>query len=77
MTRSEAWFKNSIANLRRAVAEADKEHTPDEITAAEMALATPRAARQPSLFSGPPNAGLITGGQPEPTGLAVRGHVGR
>lgn len=59
------------------IAEANKKHTPEEIAAAELAyLSYTPASPQPSLFSAPPNVGLITGGQPEPTGLADRSAVG-
>lgn len=61
-----------LARCRAAIAYADKPKTPDELTAAEMALAERPGHPQQSLFSATPNAGLISGGQPEPSGLAGR-----
>lgn len=57
-------------HLRECLSEADKQHTPEEILAAELALSEAPCAPQPSLFAAPPNAGLITGGQPETPVLA-------
>lgn len=64
-------------HLRECLAEAEKKHTPEEIFELELAYLSCRpASPQRSLFSAPPNAGLITSGQPEPTGLAERSSVG-
>ena len=65
-----------LARCRAAIAYADRTKTPEELAAAELALAEPPASPQQSLFSAPPNVGLITDGQPEPTGLADRSNVG-
>lgn len=66
---SDAWFARQQALCARALAEADRTHTPEEIAAAHAALAvTPRTPQHP-LFA-PPHAGLIPGGQPDPSGLA-------
>lgn len=61
-----------LARCRAAIEYADKPKTPEELTAAEMALAERPSHPQQSLFSVPSNAGLITGGQPEPSGLTGR-----
>lgn len=39
--RSDAWFARQQAHCARALAEADKHHTPEEIAAAEAALVAP------------------------------------
>ena len=65
-------------HLRDCLAEADKQHTPEEIQALELAwLSYNPASPQHSLFAAPPNAGLITDGQTEPTGLADSSSVGQ
>lgn len=70
MKRSDAWFARQAELCARALAEADREHTPDEIAAAEAALAVTRGTPQSTLFTAAPHAGVATGGQPEPAGLA-------
>lgn len=51
--------------------------TPEQLVAAEMHLSSLRPMPQRSLFDTvPPHAGLITGGQPAPTGLAETASVG-
>ena len=51
--------------------------TPELRTQAEMHCLAPHTPRQPSLvFPVPPNAGLITGGQLEPSELADHGYPG-
>ncbi|WP_036114504.1 MULTISPECIES: hypothetical protein [Luteibacter] len=65
--------------LARALVPAVLAHgpTPEQLVAAEMHLASLRLSLQLPLFDTvPPNAGLITGGQPEPTGLAETASVG-
>jgi len=76
MRRDDQWFARQLAQCRAAIAEADREHSASEIAAAEAALAEPPVARQPSLFTAPPYAGLITSGQPEPSGLAEAAYLG-
>lgn len=71
-----AWHDRQLAHVRRCLAEADKRHSPEEIAAAEAALAVTEAAHQSELFSVPPHAGLISSGQPEPSGLADHGYLG-
>lgn len=73
MKRTPQWHARQLAHMRAALAEANKQHTQDELIAAEMALAEAPSCPQRSLFSLPPNAGLIPGGQPEPSGLADTG----
>lgn len=68
--RSDAWFARQQALCARALAEADRIHTPEEIAAAQAALAVSQRAAQAPLFTAAPNAGVATGGQPEPAGLA-------
>jgi hypothetical protein len=70
MHRSPAWFDRQLAHARACIAEADKHHTPEEIAAAEAALAIPPSFPQGSMFTAAPHAGVATGGQPEPAGLA-------
>lgn len=53
-------------------------YTPELRSAAEMhCLGTHSRVQAPLVFPVPPNVGLITDGQPVPTGLAVQGFVGR
>lgn len=59
-------------HVLECIAEADKRHTPEEIAALELAYLSESCGPQPSLFSAPPNAGLISGGQPETPRLADR-----
>ncbi len=61
-----------LARCRAAIAYADKPKSPEELAAAELALADAPQDPQQSLFSAPSNAGLITGGQPESSGLTGR-----
>ncbi|MGA0588825.1 hypothetical protein ACO2Q2_17125 [Dyella sp. KRB-257] len=68
--RSDAWFARQEELCFRALAEADRTHTPEEIAAAHAALAVSPDAPQGSMFTAAPNAGVATGGQPEPAGLA-------
>lgn len=63
--RDEAWFQRQLAHCQAALAEADRIHTEEERQAAAEALVVADRPRQAPLFSVPPNAGLITGGQPE------------
>lgn len=67
---SDAWFSAQAVHARAALAEADKHHTPEEIAAAHAALAVSPDAPQGSMFTAAPYAGVATGGQPEPAGLA-------
>lgn len=76
MSRARAPDHIQLARCRAAIAFADRRKTEEELAAARLALADAPAHPQQSLFSAPPNAGLITGGQPEPTGLADRSNVG-
>lgn len=73
--RSDAWFARQAELCARALAEADRTHTPEEIAAAHAALAFSPAVPQQTLFA-PPHTGLIPGGQPEPSGLADREPLG-
>lgn len=47
--RSEAWFARQQAHCARALAEAEKHHTPEEIAAAEAALEASQAHPQEPL----------------------------
>lgn len=64
------WFARQLAHVRACVAEAERSHSPEELRLAELALAEDPCSPQRSLFAVPPNAGVMTGGQPEPSGLA-------
>ena len=68
--RSAAWHDRQLAHAQACIAEADKQHTPEEIAAAEAALAVDPRCPQETLFNAPPHAGVATSGQPEPCGLA-------
>lgn len=71
MARDEAWFQRQLEHCRAALAEADRIHTEEEREAAAAALAAPSNAPQGVLFTAAPNTGVMTGGQPEPAGLAA------
>lgn len=50
--RSDAWFATQEAHCARALAEADRIHTPEEIAAAHAALAvSPETHQEPLPFS--------------------------
>lgn len=49
MHRPPAWFDRQLAHARACIAEADKHHTPEEIAAAEAALAIPPSHPQEPL----------------------------
>ena len=67
-----------IPELARFAARLGDEDFPtaDELAEARSILAEAKACGRVDLFSAPPNAGLIPGGQPEPSGLADRGPSG-
>lgn len=70
--------QRAIRHAQECLAEADKQHTPEEMDVVELwYLSLGPSSPQTSLFAAPPNAGLITGGQSEPTGLADRSAVGQ
>ena len=71
----DAWFDRQLAHVRACLAEADRRHTPQELAEAAASLAVSPLAPQQTLFA-PPHAGLIPGGQPEPSGLADREALG-
>jgi len=52
MIRTAAWFDRQLEHAREAIAEADKRHTPEELAAAEAALADLPGAPQRSLELG-------------------------
>lgn len=68
--RTDEWYRRQLAHALACIAEADKQHTPEEIAAAEAALAVDPRSPQDNLFNAPPHAGVATSGQPEPCGLA-------
>lgn len=76
MIRSPQWFARQLAHAQDAMREADKVHTPEELAAAAAALAVDPYAPQAGFDFAPPNAGLISSGQPKPSGLADRDHLG-
>lgn len=49
MRHSTVWFDRQLAHALACLAEADKHHTPEEIAAAEAALAIPPRPIQPEL----------------------------
>jgi hypothetical protein len=53
---TDAWFERQLAHVRACLVVADKIHTPEELAAAESALAIPPNARQQSLFTAPVSA---------------------
>lgn len=71
--RTSTWYARQLAHARECIAQADRVHTPAEIEAARTALSAAFQTPQCKLFSAPPHAGLIPGGQPETPGLADRG----
>lgn len=63
------WFARQLAHLRACLDEADRVHTPEEIQAAELALADHPASLQRSLFHPHiANRGVAPPGQPDPAG---------
>lgn len=72
MTRSNAWFARQLAHARECIAQADRHHTSEELRDARTALLT-APQRAPDLFTAPPHAGVMTGGQPETPRLAASG----
>lgn len=68
--RSDVWFARQAELCAHALTEAYRTHTPEEIAAAHAALAVSPDAPQGSMFTAAPHAGVATGGQPEPAGLA-------
>lgn len=66
--RTDAWFASQLAHCRAVLAELERPHTQADIDADWYALEAP--PRQANLFA-PPHAGVATGGQPEPAGLAA------
>lgn len=67
--RSDAWFARQLAHARECIAQADRHHTSEELRDARTALLT-APQRAPDLFTAPPHAGVMTGGQAQPAGLA-------
>lgn len=49
MDHSDAWYARQLAHAKACLAEAGKQHTPEEIAAAEAALAIDPATPQPEL----------------------------
>ena len=47
--RTEAWYARRLAQAQAWLAEADKQHTPEEIAAAEAALAVDPVSPHPEL----------------------------
>lgn len=72
MTLSWARARRLPAHLRESLAEADKQHSPEELLAADLALSTARDARQQSLFACTANRGVAPSGQPGPAGCSAR-----
>lgn len=52
VNHSPAWFSASLAHCRDALAEADRQHTDDELRAARAALAERGGEVQRELFEG-------------------------
>jgi len=50
MNRSAAWFDRQLAHARACLAEADRQHTSEEVASAEAALAIAPNAPQHPLF---------------------------
>lgn len=50
MNHSAAWFEAALRNCRRALDEADRQHTDDELRAARAALAVQGMEVQRELF---------------------------
>lgn len=51
VNRPDAWFDRQLSHARRAMAEVERQHTPEEVAAAEDALAaTPREPQQGLLL---------------------------
>ena len=67
-----------IPELARFAARLGDEDFPtaDELAEARSILAEAKACVRVDLFSAPPHAGVATGGQPEPSGLADCGCPG-
>lgn len=72
MRHSAAWYDANLARCAAILTFLD-----EPSAAAEQAMHDACAVRQPSMFTAPPHAGLITGGQPELSGLADRGSLRR
>ena len=49
MNHSDAWYARQLAHALACIAEADKQHTPEEIVAAEAALAVDPVSPQNDL----------------------------
>ena len=70
MAHSDAWHAANAARCAAVIAYCD-----NPCTETEQAMHAACSARQASLFA-PPHAGVATGGQPEPSGLADRDYLG-
>jgi len=64
--RTEDWYARQLAHAQACIAEADKEHTPEELAAARAALAVDPRSPQDTLFNAPPSRDLLPGEMPRP-----------